>query len=54
MTIVPDDKNWTWVLERECPECGFDAPAVDVERVGGDDSCHERGMGRGAAAPDGP
>jgi DinB superfamily len=19
-----DDKNWTWVLERRCPECGFD------------------------------
>lgn len=25
MTIVPDDKNWTWVLERRCPDCGFDA-----------------------------
>ena len=22
MPIVPDDKNWTWVLERACPECG--------------------------------
>lgn len=30
MPIVPDDKNWTWVLERPCPECGFDAAAVDV------------------------
>ena len=20
----PDDKNWTWVVERPCPECGFD------------------------------
>ena len=28
MTIVPDDKDWTWVLERACPECGFDARAV--------------------------
>lgn len=36
MPIVPDDKNWTWVLERPCPDCGFvaetfdpaDAPAV--------------------------
>jgi DinB superfamily len=31
--IVPDDKDWTWVLERPCPECGFDAstfPAVEV------------------------
>ncbi|MFC6013355.1 DinB family protein [Nocardia lasii] len=23
--IVPDTKNWTWVLERTCAECGFDA-----------------------------
>jgi DinB superfamily len=22
--IVPDDKDWTWVLSRPCPECGFD------------------------------
>lgn len=36
MPIVPDDKNWTWVLERVCPDCGFagehfpvaEAPAV--------------------------
>jgi hypothetical protein len=28
MTIVPDDKDWTWVLESACPECGFDARAV--------------------------
>lgn len=20
---VPDDKDWTWVLSRPCPECGF-------------------------------
>lgn len=25
MAIVPDTKDWTWVLERACPECGFDA-----------------------------
>jgi DinB superfamily len=24
MTLVPDTKDWTWVLERTCPECGFD------------------------------
>jgi hypothetical protein len=34
MTIVPDDKNWTWVLERVCPECGFDAAAVELHDVG--------------------
>ncbi len=27
MPIVPDTKNWTWVIERPCPECGFDASA---------------------------
>ena len=25
---VPDTKDWTWVLERACPECGFDARSV--------------------------
>ena len=24
MTIPPDIKDWTWVLDRPCPECGFD------------------------------
>ncbi len=33
MPIVPDDKNWTWVLERECPDCGFDASACDATGV---------------------
>jgi hypothetical protein len=31
--IVPDDKSWTWVLERPCPECGFDASSVPPEAV---------------------
>ena len=22
--IVPDTKDWTWVLDRPCPACGFD------------------------------
>ncbi len=34
MPIVPDDKNWTWVLERACPECGFDAATVQREEMG--------------------
>jgi hypothetical protein len=33
MTITPDTKNWTWVLERRCPECGFEASAIDREDV---------------------
>jgi hypothetical protein len=24
VTIVPDAKDWTWVLRRPCPECGLD------------------------------
>jgi hypothetical protein len=28
MTIAPDTKDWTWVLDRPCPECGFDASVV--------------------------
>ena len=27
--ITPDDKNWTWVLERKCDDCGFDASVFD-------------------------
>jgi hypothetical protein len=33
MAITPDTKNWTWVLERPCPECGFDAAATDFRDV---------------------
>ena len=25
MAITPDTKDWTWVLDRPCHECGFDA-----------------------------
>jgi hypothetical protein len=27
--ITPDTKDWTWVLDRPCPDCGFDPGAVD-------------------------
>jgi hypothetical protein len=33
MPITPDDKDWTWVLERPCPECGFDPGAVSFREV---------------------
>lgn len=33
MAIVPDDKDWTWVLRRPCPECGLDTRAVARERI---------------------
>jgi hypothetical protein len=35
MAIVPDTKNWTWVLERECPECGLDVRTVEPDEVPG-------------------
>ena len=36
VAAVPgDDKDWTWVLARPCPECGFDARSIDPADVGG-------------------
>jgi hypothetical protein len=35
VTIVPDSKDWTWVLQRPCPECGLDTSAFPKEAVGG-------------------
>ncbi|WP_313405070.1 DinB family protein [Aeromicrobium sp.] len=36
MTIIPDTKDWTWVLERSCEECGFEPGTVDVRGAGED------------------
>ena len=33
-SIIPDDKNWTWVLEAKCSDCGFDARAFDAKEAG--------------------
>lgn len=33
-TIEPDTKDWTWVVDRHCPECGFVASDVDPASVG--------------------
>lgn len=32
--IIPDDKNWTWVLEKACGDCGFDASSFDATGTG--------------------
>ncbi len=32
--IVPDDKDWTWVLGRRCDACGFEASTVASEQLG--------------------
>ncbi len=34
MGIEPDLKDWTWVLERPCPECGFVGSSVDRNDIG--------------------
>jgi DinB family protein len=32
--VVPDTSDWTWVLTRPCPDCGFDPGAVAGPDVG--------------------
>jgi hypothetical protein len=33
--ILAEDKDWTWVLDRRCPDCGFDTSACAETRVAG-------------------
>lgn len=33
MIIEPDTKDWTWVLDKTCPECGFDSRAFTVDEI---------------------
>jgi hypothetical protein len=33
MEIEPDTKDWTWVLDRPCPECGLDTSTFDHDRI---------------------
>jgi hypothetical protein len=33
MTIVPDTKDWTWVLQRPCPECGFETNSFGLAEL---------------------
>lgn len=33
MSITPDTKDWTWVLDRPCPECGLDTSTFSREDV---------------------
>ena len=32
--IEPDTKDWTWVVNEPCAECGFNAATVDVLHLG--------------------
>ena len=31
---MKDTKDWTWVLERRCEECGFDASTLSTSEIG--------------------
>jgi hypothetical protein len=33
VTIVPDAKDWTWVLRQPCPECGLNTSSFAREEV---------------------
>jgi DinB superfamily len=35
MSIIPDTKDWTWVLNRRCPECGLNTSVFPREAVAG-------------------
>jgi hypothetical protein len=35
VTITPDTKDWTWVLERRCPDCGFDCGSLRAQDLPG-------------------
>jgi hypothetical protein len=54
MTIVPDTKDWTWVLTRPCPDCGFDGTAVSGRDVAGLITNVARCWRRVLTDPDGP
>ncbi len=32
-SLVPDQPDWIWVLERRCPECGTDVREFDLDRT---------------------
>ena len=34
VSIVPDGKDWTWVLRQRCSECGFDSADFPREQIG--------------------
>src|SRR3954452_13185472 len=52
VTITPDTKDWTWVLERACPQCGYDASTVPVETVAARLRANAAGWGPVLRRPD--
>jgi hypothetical protein len=52
MMITPDTKDWTWVLTRPCPDCGFDASVVARAEVGAMVRTNAEAWGSVLTAPD--
>jgi hypothetical protein len=52
VTPAPDDKDWTWVLDKPCPECGFDAASVGRTEVGARARASAAALQTALAAPD--
>lgn len=52
MPIEPDTKDWTWILDRACPQCGFVAADVSVDRLGAAIRDNAAGWERVLADPD--
>jgi hypothetical protein len=43
VSIEPDTKDWTWVVDRPCEDCGFDPAEVEREQLA--DLLHENTRG---------
>jgi len=43
VSIEPDTKDWTWVIDKACPDCGWDPEEVDREQFA--DKLHETTKG---------
>lgn len=56
--ITPETKDWTWVLDRPCPDCGFDPSAWGVTalsvRLGENASAWQRSLREGRIQPGRP
>jgi DinB superfamily len=52
VTIVPDEKDWTWVLRRPCPECGLDTSSFAREEIPAMIRANAAGWQDPLAAPD--
>lgn len=54
LTPPPDGRDWTFVIDQRCPECGFDPATVDVRTGFGDRITRAAAaLGTAATAPGG-